>query len=72
MYPHGDLTSKMLPRAFVLMYWCVPLLPILKAMKSKQCMNLTDQHLTELFWSTLTSFMPNFKTLVSRMQADSK
>lgn len=54
------------------MYCYETLLSAAKVMNSKQCAILTEKPLTELLQTAATSFVTNFRALVSRTQVYNK
>ena len=64
-------TSARLLSVFSTTYCCESLFSVIKFAKSKYCASLTNEHLSELIRTALTSYRPDFQKLANRMETHS-
>lgn len=67
-YPATKKTAMRLLSMFGTTYSCESLFSVMKFIKSKHRAVLTNEHLVELLRTALTTYQPNFKKLVTRME----
>jgi len=67
-YPELEKTSARLLSVFSTTYCCESLFSVMKFVKSKYRASLTNEHLSELIRTALTSYRPDFQKLVNRME----
>ena len=68
-YPYLKNTACKLISMFGTTYYCESLYSTMKYIKSKQRSQLTNEHLTELIRTSLTSYEPDFKNSAEKMQS---
>lgn len=67
-YPELKKTSVRLISIFSTTYCCESLYSVMKFVKSKHRAILTNQHLTELIRTALTTYQPDFQQLTAKME----
>ena len=70
-YPELKKTSARLFSVFSTTYCCKSLFSVMKFVKSKYRASLTNEHLSELIRTALTSYRPDFQKLANRMETNS-
>ena len=70
-YPELKKTSARLLSVFSTTYWCESLFSMMKFVKSKYRASLTNEHLSELIRTALTSYRLDFRKLANRMETHS-
>ena len=70
-YPELKKTSTQLLSVFSTTYCCESIFSVMKFVKSKYCASLTNEHLSELICTALTSYHPDFRKLANRMETHS-
>ena len=70
-YPELKKTSARLLSVFSHTYWCESLFSMMKFGKSKYRASQTNEHLSELSRTALTSYRPDFRKLANRMETHS-
>jgi hypothetical protein len=71
-YPNLQKTAFRLLSVYGTTYCCESLFSMMKFVKSKHRAVLTSSHLTELLRTSLTSYLPDFKTLTATMKTQSE
>ena len=70
-YPELKKTSARLLSVFSTTCWCESLFSMMKFVKSKYRASLTNEHLSKLICTALTSYHPDFQKLANRMETHS-
>ena len=70
-YPEFKKTSARILSVFSTTYCCESLFSVMKFVQSKYGASLTNEHLSELIRTGLTSYCPYFRKLANRMETHS-